>query len=418
MPEHQPSISQLKKFRPIDLFNEQQLVLVTAKATVKQFKKDCIVFDIGSHDQIEYFLLSGSIELESFDGRVKVIESSSDSANTAIALLQPRKYKVKTLEASEFALIDQQTINAILEEIPQNKAVDFNISDLHSGDEIEDIIVALEEDLKNHKLQLPSFPAVALEIKHLLDGNHTTVKDIAMVLNNDPAITVKLLKTCNSALYRRQNNITSSTDAVVRLGFDTTRQLVNIFVMKEIFQSKNAFLQHKMKTLWLHSREVAAMAYVLASITPGMNAEYAMLAALIQDIGTVPILNYIERYPDVMALEDKVDDIIHKLKSRVGAQILSNWGFDESMIQVVENSENWAFESSSEQATYADIAIVAQIHTYIGKKNTLRLPAFDDIPAFKKLGDSGLTPKQSQEVLTKSHDRIAEIQTLLSHEPA
>ena len=239
-----------------------------------------------------------------------------------------------------------------------------------------------------------------------------------MVLNNDPAITVKLLKTCNSALYRRQNNITSSTDAVVRLGFDTTRQLVNIFVMKEIFQSKNAFLQHKMKTLWLHSREVAAMAYVLASITPGMNAEYAMLAALIQDIGTVPILNYIERYPDVMALEDKVDDIIHKLKSRVGAQILSNWGFDESMIQVVENSENWAFESSSEQATYADIAIVAQIHTYIGKKNTLRLPAFDDIPAFKKLGDSGLTPKQSQEVLTKSHDRIAEIQTLLSHEPA
>jgi len=416
MPESRPSISQLEKFRPIELFNEQQLVLVAAKSTLKRFKKDCVIFDIGSHDHIEYFLISGSIELESFDGRVKTIRSGSDSASTAIALLQPRKYKVRTLEVSEFALIDQQTMSTILEEVPQNTEVDFNISDLHSGDEIEDIIVSLEGDLKNHKLQLPSFPAVALEIKRLLDGSHTSVKDIATVLSNDPAITVKLLKTCNSVLYRRQNNITSSTDAVVRLGFDTTRQLVNIFVMKEIFQSKNPFLQHKMKELWLHSREVAAMAYVLATITPGMNAEYAMLAALIQDIGAVPILNYLERYPDFMALESKVDEIIHKLKNRVGAQILSNWDFEKEMIQVVENSENWHFESPSKQATYADIAIVAQIHTYIGKAHTLRLPSFDDIPAFKKLGDGGLTPKQSQEVLTKSQDRIAEIKALLSPE--
>lgn len=411
-----PGTNQLKHFRPLDTFTEKQMILLSANSTLKEFQKDQIIVEIGSHDRVEYFLLEGRIELESVDGRFKTIESGSESARTAVALLQPRKYKVKTITPCTFIVIKQDTITTLLNESPQNKSVEFSVTDLHSGHEIKDIAHSFETDLKTNNLQMPSFPDVALRIRHLLEDPNITVKDIAKVLNNDPAMTVKLLRTCNSPLYRTSSEITSCADAIVRLGFDTTKQLVTIFAMKELFNSKNKYLQNKMRELWLRSREVASIAYVLAKITPGLNPEHAMLAGLIQDIGTIPVLNYIERYPHFMKLDYKVDAIIKRLKNKMGAKILSDWGFQQDLISVALHSENWAYESRHDRASYVDLTVVAQVHTFIGKKEHLLLPPFDTIPAFKKLGQGGLTPKQSQEVLHESRQQLDDIQALLSPE--
>ena len=412
-----PTIKQLMHFRPIDTFTEQQLILVSANSIVKSYEKNQLVLEAGSHDKIEYFLLKGRVELVSIDGRTKEIAADSDSAQAAVALLQPRKYTVRTKTPCQFILVRQSTVSTFLKEIPNESTIQFSVSDHHSGHELGDIERSFEHDLKNNTLKIPSFPDVAMRIKGLLDDPNTTVKDIASVLNNDPAITVKLLRTCNSPLYRTAKEVTSSSDAIVRLGFDTTRQLVTIFVMKELFQSKNKYLQEKMRHLWLHSREVASFAYVLASITPGMNPEHAMLAGLIQDIGTIPILNYIESYPDYMKLDYKVDGIITKLKRKVGCDLLQKWDFQADLIEVAENSQNWAYASAGDKPTYADITIAAQVHTFIGKKEQSELPPFNTIPAFKKLGDGGLTPEQSKDVLQRSHRQIDDIQALLSPEP-
>lgn len=416
MTQQKPSIVQLKQFRPLDTFSEKQMVLLAANASIKHYLQDQTIVEIGNHDRMEYFLLKGCVELESVDGRFKRVDAGSESARAAVALLQPRKYTVKTVSPCTFIIITQNTVNTLLNEMPQDKSVDFSVTDLHSGHEIKDIAHSFESDLKSNNLQMPSFPDVALRIRTLLDDPNITVKDIAKVLNNDPAMTVKLLKTCNSPLYRTASEITSCADAIVRLGFDTTKQLVTIFAMKELFNSKNQYLQNKMRELWLRSREVASIAYVLAKITPRLNPEHAMLAGLIQDIGTIPVLNYIERYPHFMKLDYKVDAIVKRLKNKIGAAILTEWGFQQDLISVALNSENWGYESKHDRASYVDLTVVAQVHTFIGKKEHTLLPPFEAIPAFKKLGDGGLTPKQSQEVLRESHQQLQDIQALLSSE--
>jgi HD-like signal output (HDOD) protein len=413
MQKPKPSLDQLQHLCPFDRFSEQQMVLVVAKSMVKDFAADEVVFEVGNHDQLEYFLLQGSIELESFDGRFKEISAGSESARTAIALLQPRKYTVRTKTPCVFALIEQTTVNTLLEELPKLKSTEFSVSDLHSGHEVEDIAQNFEKDLKSNNLILPSFPDVALRIKHLLDDPNVTVKDVADVLNNDPAMTAKLLKTCNSPLYRSATEIQSNKDAIVRLGFNTTRQLITIFALKEVFKSKNKFLQHKMGELWAHSSEVASIAYVLASKTPGMDPEQAMLAGLMQDIGAIPVLNYIESYPEFMKLDYKIDAIINTLKSRIGAQILDHWGFSADLIEVAKNSNNWTFDSTHDKPCYTDITVVAGIHSYIGKKNHPKYPPFDQIPAFKKIGKNGLTPEESQEVLHEAQHQLDDLKALL-----
>jgi hypothetical protein len=100
-------------------------------------------------------------------------------------------------------------LNALLKERPNIKSTEFSVSDLHSGHEVEDIAQNFESDLKSNNLSLPSFPDAALRIKHLLDDPNVTFKYVADVLNNDPAMTAKLLKTCNSPLYRTVTSLQS-----------------------------------------------------------------------------------------------------------------------------------------------------------------------------------------------------------------
>lgn len=404
----------LKHYSPLNKLSDKELIVLLDKVEVRRYNKDQCILELGSEDRLEYFLASGTVRLESFDGRIKQVESNSETARTALALLQPRKYRAVAMTDCALIVVQQSVVEALLKELPTEKNVQFSAADVHTGHEIEDVEASFLEDLKTNNIELPSFPDIALKIKTLLDDEDTTARDVASVLTNDPAITVKLIKTCNSALYRTSNEITSCQDAIVRLGFGTTRRLVNIFAMKELFKSKNQTLQSRMSDLWSNSREVATISYVLAEITPKMDPELAMLAGLIQNIGVIPIIEHLDHYPKVMKIEQKVDDLVMKLKTKIGPTLLQSWGFQDELVQVAANSENWLYQSKGSAADYVDIVVAAQVHALIGKSEHQDLPNFADIPAFRKLGESGLTPEQSQKVLLEAHHRIADLKKLLS----
>jgi HD-like signal output (HDOD) protein len=407
----------IARYTPFDSFSEQQRILAAAKAEIREFTPGQIVVDLGNNDRMEYFLLHGTVELESFDGRFKQFDAESDTARTAVALLQPRKYRVKALTHCTFFVLPLDMLKSLVDELPKQGRFEFSVRTIHDGTEARDILRAFEDDLRSNNLQLPSFPDVASKIRHLMENPNVTACDIADVLNNDPPMTVKLIRACNSPLYRAASEITSSLDAVVRLGFDTTRQLVTIFSLREVFRTTHPRLKSKIGELWTHSTEVAAMAHALAAITPGVKAELGMLAGLIQDIGAVPVLNYLERYPHIIKMDQRIDETLHLLKSRVGAKLLEYWGFQETLVNVARHSEDWRYASPGTSADYTDICIVAQLHSFIGKKQQHRLPPFGEVPAFGKLGRNGLTPEQSAQVLSKSREEISNLQALLNPSP-
>ena len=415
-PQISPEVQELKRFKPLNELTEQQLILVCARSNKKTFAPDVTLLHIGDNDMLEYFLLDGTVELESFDGRFTEISAKTDRSKTAIALLQPRKYNVKTKTECTFVIVDQNTVNTLLSERPGDQEVTFSVSDLHTGRELENIYQSFKQDLASNNIELPSFPDVAMNIRRVLSDPDVSAEKVADVLKNDPAITLKLLKVCNSPLYRSAKEITSNQEAIVRLGFETTRQLVTVFALRELFKSKNSFLQNKMKELWVQSREVAAISYILAKHTKGMNPEFALLAGLLKDIGVIPVLIYLERFPQFMKLENKVDQITSALKKQVGAMLIEHWGLQKDFVEIARNSENWQYDSGTDIPTYSDITIVAQLHAFIGRKHE-KLPAFDEISAFKKLGNGGLTPQESQQVLQESKQQLQELETMLSPSP-
>lgn len=137
------------------------------------------------------------------------------------------------------------------------------------------------------------------------------------------------------------------------------------------------------------------------------------MAGLIHDIGAIPIIAYAEGYVDLWADEKNLNDAIRELKHEVGVLILKQWGFAEDLLQVVQESENWGFDSGKDDPTYADLIIVSQVHHLIGKPEQKALPQFSAIPAFSKLARGGLTPQKSLKILVEARSKIDEILELL-----
>ena len=104
--------------------------------------------------------------------------------------------------------------------------------------------------------------------------------------------------------------------------------------------------------------------------------------------------------------------VIQELRASLGRQILEEWNFDSVLADASVEAENWLREGEA-AADYVDVVIVAQIHSYFGKKGAANLPPLLSTPAFLKLGLSKLGPDASLEVLFEAEQDIRHIMTML-----
>ena len=244
-------------------------------------------------------------------------------------------------------------------------------------------------------------------------GEETTnAQKLALIIQTDPAITAKLIRTANSPLYGGVSKIDSCKEAVVRLGAGTTHKLVLTFALRELFNARSGLLKNQMQALWEHSVRVSAICYVLAKMTKQFTPEHALLAGLLHDIGVVAILSYAERFPNVANDEREIYKVIQDMRGPIGAQILQTWGFMDDLVSVAQEAENWHRDPGG-SADYADLVIIAQLHCYIGKPRMQELPTIDQVPAFSKLDIGELSPRLSIKILDKAAEKIAYAESLL-----
>ncbi|MEJ2213264.1 MAG: HDOD domain-containing protein, partial [Gammaproteobacteria bacterium] len=379
------------------------------------------IIELGDTSEFGYFLLSGALILKAADGGVKLIEAGTESAKNQIAQLVPRRYQVIASQPVEYLKIPNALLSAYQ---PKQDGIDTILieedisgagSQLDSEYAFEnEISYKLYQELKNDSLVLPSLPDIAVRIGNALKDETKTFNHIAEIVQTDPAISAKLIKAANSAMYGGSNKVESISSAVMRLGTDLTHQLVMTFAMKELFKSKSALLKRRMKKLWDHSARVAAISHVLAKKLGNFDPEQALLGGLVHDIGVLAILNYAAQFPEAEDNKSIIDSTIKTLRGRVGSTILKNWGFPEWMPDMANEAENWMRSPPNKTPDYTDLIIICQLHSFIGTDEMANTPSIDTVPAFKRLGLSKLTPKMSLKILDEAKEEIAEARALLT----
>lgn len=408
-------LRRLKAFQPLDRLTDDQLVLLANRAERRRHGPGQRIIERGVRDGLDFFLISGEVELESVDGRKYRIVAESEKAVNPIARLQPRMYTVTAVKPSEFLVIRQDMLNQLLRSAPVQQV------EMHSGEstgeaESEEHYLLMEfyAELRSNQLTLPSVPDVAWKVRRLVDREDTAAEQVANAVAADPAIAAKLVRACNSPLYRGFSDVRNVREAVIRLGMRTTRQLVTVFSMREVFRSQRPSLQKEMDRLWRHSREVAALCWVLADSATSIDPEEALLAGLLHDIGVVPILVQAEHHVNLFADQANLDHAVAELRSDVGTAVLENWAFPVAFLDAVRHAEDWSWESSEAKPQLADIVIVAQLHSMIGASQNADLPPFDQVPAYRRLGELELNASRSLQLLTEARARVDEVHRLLS----
>jgi len=269
------------------------------------------------------------------------------------------------------------------------------------------------EDLENDRLILPSLPDVAMRVARALDNGVSDADSIAEVIQTDPAITAKLIKAANSAMYGRCMPVETCSAAVVRLGSALTHKLVLSLSMRELFTSESPQLQQRMKMQWKHSTEVAALCFVLARRDSRFNPEQAMLVGLLHDIGVVAVLNYIDKFPLEVTQPAIIDDAVKNLRARTSSMILEKWRFPSEFTVAAFEAEDWMRDTGG-VPDYCDLLVTAQLHSLLGTDKAQLIPMINETSAYTRLDLGDLMPDSSLKFRDEEREKIGQAESLLN----
>lgn len=374
-----------------------------------------VIIERGTDDGYTYFLTEGEVSLDSADGKRKVIEVTEQVARTPVSNLRPRLFGVTALTRVSAIRVPDIVLSAAgcdgRVHDPDEIRVESEEEQERRQDESK-LSFQLYRDLKNEKAVLPSLPDLAMRIRRAIDDEMSDARTVARLVETDPAMATKLLKVANSALYGGLGAVETCSAAVVRLGMQTTKQLVTSFALKEVFHSSDPAIQKRMHVLWKHSAQIAALCFVLAREIKGMPAEEALLIGLVHDVGTIAILNYIEQYPKLGENDTELEETITRMRGELGAMILRKWRFTPAVVAGARDAESWLRQQNG-KADFTDLLIVAQVHERLRKHQLEGLPPMEEISAIKRvLGDTA-TPEKSVEILHEAKTQIDEMRSML-----
>lgn len=204
-------------------------------------------------------------------------------------------------------------------------------------------VQTLAAELSGGKVDLPSFPDIALKVRQALADDNVSADKVVRVVSSEPALAARLLQISNSAALNFSGHpVTDLRTAVARLGFNMVRSAAIAFAMSQL-KKVDALrgLEQPLDELWRRSAAVAAMSHVVARRLTKVNPDTALLAGLLHGIGELYILTRANRHPELFANPAAYQMVVRDWHSSIAKALLENWEMAEEVIVAVSEFENF-----------------------------------------------------------------------------
>jgi HD-like signal output (HDOD) protein len=215
------------------------------------------------------------------------------------------------------------------------------LHDIMSNAQLKEIITSIGA--------LPSLPSVYSKLQKALNTPDVTADDVAAIIEQDIAMTAKLLQLVNSSFFGLFQKVESASRAVTLLGLDTIKILVlGVKIFAEIQVDNSIF---PLDLLWQHSMIVAQCSKKIAQdaaqdVTVVSNA---FISGMLHDIGRLLLMSQMaesymplihsaqERDLQLMELEKQHYSATH---GDIGAYLTGLWGFTGDIVEAVAFHNN------------------------------------------------------------------------------
>lgn len=212
--------------------------------------------------------------------------------------------------------------------------------------------LALQDLLENEELKkltskigsLPSIPTVYSRLQEAIRDPEVALDDVAKIIEQDIAMSAKVLHIVNSAFFGLCTKIESPSRAVKLLGLDTVKTLVlgvEVFTLTtipdDLFSSEQ---------LWEHCMIVGALAKKIAeNETEDQDViNNSFLAGILHDIGKLVLVSLLpDQYREVkriaksesIPLREAEIKVFKGTHSAVGAYLIGLWGFTSPVMEAI-----------------------------------------------------------------------------------
>ncbi len=211
------------------------------------------------------------------------------------------------------------------------------------------LLTILVEKINNDTLVLPTLPAIALKVRKSADDPNINLNGMADVVGQDPSLSARMIKISNSAYLGRSVKVTSTTQAVTRIGLNQVKNIATALAMEQLFVSKNPVVKKYMAKMWTDTVDIVAnsmaamLTYKVATGKKNLNLDTIALSALVANIGALSVLTEAERHDSVFANATFLEVAIETLSGRIGGSIMREWQFNDVFIQCAEHWRDLEF---------------------------------------------------------------------------
>jgi HD-like signal output (HDOD) protein/GGDEF domain-containing protein len=190
--------------------------------------------------------------------------------------------------------------------------------------------------------KLYTLPSVAVEVLQLTDQPDVDVERLRHSIENDPALTTRVLRVVNSSLFGLSNEVSDLKQALALLGTKPLKLLVLGFSLPD-----NLFVGMAgdiLRRYWRRTLTKAVAAREISETLWKLPGDEAFLAGLLQDVGILVLLQeYGEPYVRLLdAAFAKARDVGSLAAQAIGfdhaqlsARLLERWGLPKNLVVAI-----------------------------------------------------------------------------------
>jgi len=194
---------------------------------------------------------------------------------------------------------------------------------------------------------LPTPPIVFHQIQKVINDPNVSAAQVAGILAEDPAMSVKVLKLTNSAFYGLSREVETVKHAVVIVGLEAIKNLVLSASVLDMFKG-HSLDQDFQERFWRHSLSTGFAARILARKLQqrGMvDPDTAFSSGLLHDIGKLVMCCYlpddyarfmVARKGDSEHLDCEIEEsLLGYTHAEIGGYLATTWNLPQKLADAV-----------------------------------------------------------------------------------
>jgi HD-like signal output (HDOD) protein len=175
-------------------------------------------------------------------------------------------------------------------------------------------------------ISFPTSVNAVLRLQEALNDPDCHLEEAIRLVLGEPQLAARTVALANSSAFNAGNRpIANVRAAVTRIGYRNLQMLVASLMVRQFgSRIQDPILRVKAEQLWEHTVQVAALAQVFARRVTFVNADTAMFAGIVHEVGAFYLLSRADEFPGLLDDDDdKWGELCEDVVTREVARRLS-----------------------------------------------------------------------------------------------